>query len=149
MRIKPNTVLKLMSYWPPFLAAGISIKEYNLDQGFITSQLKAYPTNKNYFGTHFGGSLYSMCDPFYVFILAHHLGKDFIIWDVQASIKFKKAVSEPVQAKFSISPEEATQIKHEALAGEIVLPEFHTSVKTLGGEVVAEVFKKLYVKKKT
>ena len=89
-----------------------------------------------------------MCDPFYVFILAHHLGKEFVIWDIQASIKFKKAVSEPVTAKFVISPEEALQIKHDALAGETVLPEFQTTIETAKGEVVAEVFKKLYVKKK-
>lgn len=148
MRLKPNTVLKLISYWPPYLAAGVSIKDFNLDQGYVESQLKINPTNKNYFGTHFGGSLYSMCDPWYVFILAHLIGKEYIIWDVEASIKFKKAVSETVTARFEISQEQAEAIRQEAETVEKVLPEFKTTVRTKDGVVVAEVFKKLYVKKK-
>ena len=30
--------------------------------------------NRNYVGTHFGGSLYSMCDPFYMLMLINILG---------------------------------------------------------------------------
>jgi acyl-coenzyme A thioesterase PaaI-like protein len=128
--------------------AAVSIKDFNLDDGYVESQLKVRPTNKNYFGTHFGGSLYSMCDPWYVFILAHKIGKEYIIWDVEASIKFKKAVKDPVTARFEISDEQAKAICDEAQSGETVLPEFKTTVQTKDGTVVAEVFKKLYVKKK-
>ena len=148
MRIKPKTVLKLISYWPPYLAAGVSIKDFNLDQGFIISQLKLNPFNKNYFGTHFGGSLYSMCDPFYVFILAHKLGRDYIIWDVEAGIKFKKAVSIPVTARFEIDKNQVREIKKNCESGEVYLPEFRTNVIDLEGNIIAEIDKKLYVKKK-
>lgn len=148
MRFKPKTVLNLISYWPPFLAAGISIKNFDLDQGFVESKLKINLINKNYFGTHFGGSLYSMCDPWYVFILAHMIGKDYIIWDVESSIKFKKAVAETVTAKFEISKELAQSIKFGANQADKVLPEFNTTIQTKDGIVVAEVYKKLYVKRK-
>ena len=33
----------------------------------------------NYVGTHFGGSLYSTCDPFYMLMLINILGPDYIV----------------------------------------------------------------------
>ena len=33
--------------------------------------------NRNYVGTQFGGSLYSMTDPWYMLMLLNVLGKDF------------------------------------------------------------------------
>ena len=39
---------------------------------------------------HFGGTLYSMCDPFYMFILLEKLKKDHIIWDRAATVEFVK-----------------------------------------------------------
>lgn len=148
MRLSPDRVIQLISYWPPYLATGVSIKDFNLDRGYIVSQLKLNLFNKNYFGTHFGGSLYSMCDPFYVFILAHKMGRDYIIWDVEASVRFKKAVSVPVTARFEISDERVLEIKEQCESGEKILPEFTTKVVDEEGNVIAEIYKKLYVKKK-
>lgn len=54
-------------------------------------------------GTHFGGSLYAMCDPFYMWILMENLGKDFIVWDKAATIRFKKPGTGTVNAEFEIS----------------------------------------------
>ena len=79
--MKPTTVMKYFKYWPPFLACGISVKSFDLDAGFVVSQMKLSSWNSNAFGTMFGGALFSMSDPFYVFILAHRLGKDYYIWD--------------------------------------------------------------------
>ena len=43
--------------------------------------------------THFGGALYAMCDPFFVFIVMMNLGKDYIVWDKSAGITFIKPAS--------------------------------------------------------
>ena len=64
MTLSTETIMKLFKYWPPYLAAGISVREYDFKRGYIVSQMKISSWNKNYFGTMFGGSLYSMCDPF-------------------------------------------------------------------------------------
>ena len=79
MKISPITTMKYFKFWPPFLSSGISVKEFNLDKGYVVSQMKLSPWNSNAFGTMYGGSLYSMCDPFYVFILSHNLGRDYYI----------------------------------------------------------------------
>ena len=89
--ISIKNTLRIISYWPPFLAAGISVKEYDLEKGYIVSKLKRTPFNGNAFGTHFGGSLYAMCDPWYVFLAIHSLGKKYIVWDIEAQIKYKRA----------------------------------------------------------
>ena len=68
--------IRLINLYPPYLGSGISIKAVNEDFTKISVQLKMHWYNRNAVGTHFGGSLYSMCDPFYMFILMEHLGKD-------------------------------------------------------------------------
>ena len=69
--------------------------------------------NKNLFGTHFGGSLYAMCDPFFVFILLFNLGKEYIVWDKSASIDFVKPGKGTMRAVFEISPERIDEIREE------------------------------------
>ncbi len=65
--------IKLINWFPPYLGAGISVKTINDDFTKMQVQMKMRWYNRNLVGTHFGGSLYSMCDPFYMFILMHHL----------------------------------------------------------------------------
>ena len=71
------------------LGAGIYIDELTPDLKYISVKMKLRPWNANYVGTHYGGSLYSMTDPFYMLMLIENLGKDFIVWDKAAKIDFK------------------------------------------------------------
>ncbi len=114
----------------------------------IKVRLKSYFWNKNYFGTHFGGSLYSMSDPFFVFLLAHHLGDEYIIWDKSAKIDFIKAVKEPVFEHFSISDDQIQEIKKLALENFSNDIDFQCHVKTEENQIVANITKTLYVRRK-
>jgi hypothetical protein len=146
--LKPTTVMKWFKYWPPFLSSGISVKEFNLDEGFVVSQLKPSLWNVNYFKTLYGGSLYSMCDPFYVFILAHKLGKTYYIWDLKSEISFLKATGKKVTAKFLVTQEQVEDIIKKAESGNRVEPVFVTQIIDSDLQIVAEVKKTLYVKRK-
>ena len=148
MKISPHTTVKYFKYWPPFLASGISVKDFDLDKGYVISQLKNSKWNSNAFGTMYGGSLYSMCDPFYVFILAHKLGSKYYIWDIESNIKFLKATKDTVSARFKITDSEIEDIKTQAESGDKVTPQFKTQIIDPHGVVVAEVEKKLYIKMK-
>ena len=143
-----NMVMRLISFWPPYLAAGISVQSFDLEKGELTTRLKSSRFNRGYFGTHFGGSLYSMCDPFYVFMLANFLGRDYYVWDRRSTVEYLKAVSEPVYATFHLPPETAKAIAEQAKDGQKVEPEFTCEVRTASGEVVARIVKTLYVRKK-
>ena len=97
-------------------------------------------------GTHFGGSLYAMCDPFYMWILMENLGKDFIVWDKAATIRFKKPGTGTVTAEFEISKEEIEKIRLEVIEKGKNDYHFSTVVTNEKGQVVAEVDKTVYVR---
>lgn len=103
--------------------------------------------NRNLFGTHFGGSLYAMCDPWFVFVLLNGLGKGYIIWDRAATIHFRKPGKGTVHATFSLTPEQVAEVKIKADAGQKDFV-FHAEVLNTAGEVVAEVEKVVYVRPK-
>ncbi len=142
-------VARYINFYPAYLGAGISLKSFNDDCTKFVVQLKKKWYNNNAVGTHFGGSLYSMCDPFYMFILMENLGKDYIVWDKAAGIQFKKPGIGTVTAIFEISKEEINRIKTEVDEkgkGDFI---FHTQILNEQHDVVAEVEKVVYVRKKS
>jgi hypothetical protein len=46
--------------------------------------------NKNYVGTHFGGSLSAMTDPHYMLMMIQILGREYIVWDQSGTIEYRK-----------------------------------------------------------
>jgi acyl-coenzyme A thioesterase PaaI-like protein len=60
---------RLMNFWPPFRGAGIRVREIAPDFRRVTVELRMKMLNRNYVGTHFGGSLYSMTDPFFMIMM--------------------------------------------------------------------------------
>ncbi len=137
--------LNRMSLYPPFIGAGIRV--CRIDGGFRTEMpLRFY--NRNYFGTHFGGSLYSMCDPFFTLELTERLGRGYYVWDKAASIQFLKPGRGRVTAEFRITQAQVEEILRQAAGGEKVEPTFHAEVRNPDGEVAARIEKLLYVKRK-
>ncbi len=139
--------IKWINIYFPYLFSGIRVKISPDDNAIIASmKLKWY--NKNLVGTHFGGSLYSMCDPHFMFLIMINLGKDYIVWDQAASIRFKKPGKGKVSARFYVSPEEIARIRDEVEELGKKTFRFYAEVKNEAGEVVAEVDKDVYVRKK-
>lgn len=145
--IGPKKLMKLLSFWPPYFFSGIKIMSVNDDFTKIEVCMKQRFWNTNYVGSHFGGSLYSMCDPFYMFILLHHL-KGHIIWDKGASFKFKKPGYGSVRATFEIDLKTIEQLKQEAERNFSFSPIFKTKVFDRDQNVVFELEKTLYIKKR-
>ncbi len=137
-----------INFWGPFLGAGIKVVDADKDFTRITVELRETWFNRNIVGVHFGGSLYAMCDPFFMGILIHHLGKDFVIWDKGAQIRFKRPGKGTVRAVFEISKDEIERIRQDALSHGKIEPVFKTTVCDTEGKVVAEVEKLVYVKQK-
>lgn len=147
--MKKSSLLKLINYWPPYLGTGIKILNIAEDFRSIDVEMNMRPWNRNYVGTHFGGSLYAMVDPFYMLMLIEILGKEFIVWDKAASIRFKKPGRGKVSAQFRLTEDEIELIKNDALKNEKVEPTFDLKIFDEDGDVVAEVHKVLYVKHKS
>jgi hypothetical protein len=139
---------RFVNWYPPFLGAGIKIKRIAEDLRTIEVHMPLRFWNKNYVGTHFGGSLYTMCDPFFMLILINNLGSGYIVWDKAATIRFKKPGKGLVRAIFHIPQERIEEIRSQADSQAKVEPQFQVQVTDTEGNVIAEVDKLLYVRKK-
>ena len=82
-------------------------------------------------------------------MLIFNLGPQYIVWDKSATIHFKRPGIGTVRARFHISEERISEIRQQAEQGGRVEPLFTTQVLDESGEVIAEVEKLLYVRKKS
>ena len=145
----PAPMLRVIgNLWSPFRGAGIRITHVSPDFREIRVELRLRWYNKNYVGTHFGGSLYAMTDPFYMMMLINNLGREYIVWDKGAVIDFKKPGRGTVCVRFVLSSEEIDAIR--AKADELGKYVFDRPVEIVdeAGEIVATVLKTLYVRRK-
>jgi hypothetical protein len=141
-------LLRLLRFYPPFLGAGIRIARMSDDLREIVIEMKLRRWNANYVGTHYGGSLYSMTDPFYMLMLIENLGRDYVVWDKAATIRFRKPGKGTVRAQFRLTQEQIDALRAQADAHGKIEPTFNVQVLDETGEVVADVEKLLYIRRK-
>ncbi|MEL7020456.1 MAG: YiiD C-terminal domain-containing protein [Bacteroidota bacterium] len=140
--------LPLLRFYPPYWFTGIKVEGWVEKYTAIRVSMRLRLHNRNLFGAHFGGSLYAMCDPFYVLIVAANLGTDYVILDQAATIRFRRPGRGKVSAVFSIAPQTLENIKqevHEKGRKSYVL---QTEITDEGGKVVAQVEKTIYIRLK-
>lgn len=137
-----------INLYPPFLGAGIRVKRMNDDMREIDVEMKLRFWNRNYVNTHYGGSLYSMTDPFYMLMLLDNLGRDYIVWDKAANIRFRKPGRGTVRAQFRLTQERIDELRAQLVTQDKIEPTFTVQIRDMEGEVIAEVDKLLYVRKK-
>lgn len=142
---RKSILLRLLSVWPPYLGAGIRVRP-SKDLRTYEVRMKLRWWNRNYVNTHFGGSLYSMCDPYFMLILIEALGRGYIVWDKAATIRFRRPGKGTVRATFHIPQERIDEIRAAADRGDKVEPVFTVNILDEQGEVVAEVEKLLYIR---
>jgi acyl-coenzyme A thioesterase PaaI-like protein len=136
---------KFINYYLPLLGAGIRAR--TIDEHTIRVEMKLTPLNRNIVGVHFGGSLYAMCDPWFMLILMRALGRDYIVWDKAASIKFIKPGRSRVTAIFHIPQARVEEIIQATESGEKYEPIFTADVMDDEGQVVSQVEKLLYIRR--
>jgi len=140
-------LLRLMNLYPPFLGAGVRVRP-GADLSSFDVRMKLAFWNRNYVGTQFGGSLYSMCDPFYMLILLEALGPGYLVWDKAATIRFRRPGRGAVRAHFEIPPERIAEIRAAADRDGKVEPVLVARILDEQGELVAEVEKVLSVRRR-
>jgi len=144
----PSLFRHIMNLWPPFLGAGIRVKSISRDWRDIITELRHFGLNRNYMGTHFGGSLFAMTDPFYMLMLIRNLGRQYNVWDKTGTIEFIKPVKGTVRAAFNLSDERIKQIREKTANGDKHFEEFKIDVLDNRGEAVARVVKAIYIRRK-
>lgn len=99
--------------FPAYRRTGAKVTFISSDYFEIHIKLKLSWRTKNYVGTIFGGSLFGALDPIYMVQLINILGKDYVVWDKEATIKFLKPVNKTVFARFLITEEILEEIRRE------------------------------------
>ena len=140
-------MLRFVNIWPPIAGAGIRIR-WAPDMKSVDVDMKLRFWNRNFVGTHYGGSLYSMTDPFYMLMLIKHLGPDYVVWDKAASIRFRRPGKGRVRAEFRLTDDQLNDIREQLKTLPKYEPTFTVEVKDESGQVVTEVQKVLHIRKK-
>lgn len=145
---RPSIIKFALNLWPPFWGAGIRIVRISDDFREVQIKLKLRWWNKNANRTQYGGSIFSLTDPMYALMLIGILGKEYFVWDKQAEIHFIKPGDTDLYADFVISEDQLGQIRCATINGDKYFPEFVVQVKNTRGDVVSQVKRVLYVRKK-
>src|SRR5690606_11930498 len=107
-----------LSIFGPYVGAGVRVRELSEDFRHLRVEMKLHWYNTNYVGTHFGGSLYSMIDPFWMLLLMNNLGRDYIVWDKAAHIDFIKPGTGTVSATFTLTDDMLEEVRSATANGD-------------------------------
>jgi acyl-coenzyme A thioesterase PaaI-like protein len=146
--MNPRQLRRYVNLWPPFLCSGIQVQHLSDDWRDARVRLKLRWYNRNYVGTHFGGSLFAMTDPWWMILVMECLGRDYVVWDQAAEIVFVAPGRADVFAEFHVEDAVLDELRAATADGGKALRWFETEVRTAEGEIVARVRKQLYVRRK-
>lgn len=140
---------RLMNIWPPFVGAGISVT--HIDENFRQAQVRMKLSwyNRNYMGTQYGGSLYSMTDAFYAIMILRNLENQYYVWDKSANIEYIAPARGTVIANYNLDDEMIATIKKNTDKGQKFLYEIPAEiVEEPDNKLIAKVNKVIYIRKK-
>ena len=144
----PEALRARLNAYPPYAGAGVLITHIAEDASEIRVEMPLTERNLNLVGSHFGGSLYAMVDPHLMILLIQRLGPDYVVWDREANIEFRRPGRGTVHATVRVTDEEIEAIRAATANGDRLLPQWTLEVLDEEDEVVATVLKTLYVRRK-
>jgi acyl-coenzyme A thioesterase PaaI-like protein len=102
---------------------------------------------RNYVGTIFGGSIYAAVDPIYMIMLIRRLGRDYVVWDKAATVRFLKPGREALHARFVVTDAELADIRSALESQRSVDRTYLIELKDSSGTVCATVEKIIYIRR--
>lgn len=131
--------------FPAYRGTGARLAYISDDYTEIHVRLPLSWRTRNYVGTIFGGSMYGAVDPVYMIMLIKLLGRDYVVWDKAATIRFKRPGRTTLHAKFVVTPEEVAAIRAELAGRKSVDRVYTTELVDDAGKVHALVEKTIYI----
>ncbi|WP_459183803.1 DUF4442 domain-containing protein [Streptomyces sp.] len=144
----PRSTRRMVNWWLPYLFSGVRVLELADDWSSARVRLRLHWFNRNYVGTHFGGSLFAMSDPFWMLLVMNTLGREYLVWDKAAEVDFVSPGKGDVFAEFKLTEDRLEEIRRLTEDGGKALVWFENEVLAADGTVVARVRKQLYVRRK-
>ena len=134
--------------WPCFRGTGARVVFIASDWSEVRVRLPLSWRTRNYVGTIFGGSLYAGVDPFYMLMLIHLLGPDYVVWDKAASIRFRKPGRSTLFATFRVGEDELADIRRLLQDQPKVDRTYPVELRDAEGVVHAEVQKMIHISRR-
>ncbi|MGZ5432550.1 MAG: DUF4442 domain-containing protein [Thermoanaerobaculia bacterium] len=134
--------------FPAYRGSGARVTYIAADFRELKVRLPLTWRSRNAVGTIFGGSMYAAVDPMYMILLMHCLGRDYIVWDKAATIRFRKPGRTTIFATFRLDDAELDAIRSATATGESVDRTYNVDLLDAEGVVHASVEKVIYVRRK-
>lgn len=134
--------------FPAYRGSGARVAFISDDYREIKVKIPLSWRTKNYVGTIYGGSMYAGIDPIYMLMLIKNLGKNYIVWDKAAAIRFKRPGKETLFADFKLTEEELNEIKEILKTKKSVDRIYNVELKDKNGKVHCLIEKTLYIANK-
>jgi hypothetical protein len=103
---------------------------------------------RNYVGTIYGGSIYGAVDPIYMLMLMRVLGRDYLVWDKAATIRFRRPGRTTLYATFIVPDDLVDGIRNELETADKLDRLFTIELKDASGEVHAIIEKTVHVRRR-
>ncbi len=133
--------------FPAYCATGARLTYIARDFREVKIKLPLSWQTRNYVGTIFGGSMYAAVDPVYMLMLIKNLGRDYVVWDKSACIRFKKPGRTTLYARFVLEAAEIEDIREALRTVHHVDRNYSVELVDAAGVVHASIEKVVYVKK--
>ena len=133
--------------FPAYRGTGARVTYIADDFREVRVKLPLSLRTRNAVGTIYGGSMYGAVDPIYMIMLMRNLGRDFVVWDKAATIRFRKPGRTTLFATFRLDDAELDAIRAATASGEPVDRTYNVELIDAEGTVHASVDKIIYVRK--
>ena len=137
------------NFWPCIRGSGGRVVHLAPDFTRITVRLPLNWRTRNAVGTIFGGSMYAAVDPIYMIMLIYLLGRDYVVWDKAATIRFRKPGRTTLFATFRIDDTELDAIRAAAAGGAPIDRVYMVRLVDAEGVVHAEIDKTIYIRRRS
>ncbi|HEX4859056.1 MAG TPA: DUF4442 domain-containing protein [Usitatibacteraceae bacterium] len=146
--LSPSKLRHLMNAWPPFVGMRIHVVRISADWRHVRVRMKLGLLNRNFVGTHFGGALFAMVDPFAMIPMMQVLGREYLVWDKAGRIEFIAPGRSTVYADIHLTDEQVEEAKAQTAGGDKFEPVRSIDIVDDKGTLVARVEKTLYIRRR-
>ncbi|WP_431839993.1 PaaI family thioesterase [Gordonia hongkongensis] len=135
----------LMNIWPPFSFSGIHIDTIFDDWTFVRVRMHVRRWNGNMNGKAFGGSLFSMTDPFFALMALGQLGEAYFAANTRAEIEFIRPGRRVMFCEMRLPADVAAAIGATARTQGHSTTEHTAEIYCESGDIVARCTQTLHV----
>jgi acyl-coenzyme A thioesterase PaaI-like protein len=136
-----------INIFPAYRGTGARVKYIAADFREVRIELSLSWRTRNIVGTIFGGSLYGAVDPVFMLMLMRILGREYVVWDKAATIRFRRPGKTTLGATFVIDEAEIEAIRSATAGGAPVDRTYNVELVDADGVVHASVEKLIYVRR--